>query len=378
MPLFGNGREARPVTPASLPPVRSLLVGLLLSACLAAARPARAFDLVFTIVNPGAFTANQLSILNAALAQAEAMWESVLLGYQPGIVIGQVPISVNPVTSGLAAANYSSLTTQGGFTLATSGFININTLEIENFANWQGDEPNGLNFIDELMAHEVGHVLGIGTLWSTNGLYAFDYRYTGAHGLAAYRAEFDPGAAFVPVENAGNPGTPHAHWDQRMRSSSQEGDPGNPWVLDPRVGVVDPYGRDRALELMTGAIDPDFLEPFLSRTTVESMRDLGYRVAPFEDFNRDGVVDAADRDILLANMGATGLQIDSLRFGDANRDRRVDHDDFRLWQVAAGVPEPGTLALAAAALLLVAGGRADQRTGARGSSARRPRLPYRW
>ena len=155
------------------------------------------------------------------------------------------------------------------------------------------------------------------------------------------------------MENAGNAGTPNAHWDQLMRSSTLEGDPNNPFALDPRVGVTDQYGRDRGLELMTGAIDPDFLEPFLSRFTVESMRDLGYAVAAFEDFNSDGAVNGADLTILQTNMGAAGLQIDSLRFGDANRDRRVDAEDLRLWRVAAGVPEPGALALAAIALLAV-------------------------
>jgi MYXO-CTERM domain-containing protein len=45
-------------------------------------------------------------------------------------------------------------------------------------------------------------------------------------------------------------------------------------------------------------------------------------------------------------MGMTGLQIDSMRFGDANRDRKVDMADLLLWQQAAGVPEPGSGMLA--------------------------------
>ena len=110
------------------------------------------------------------------------------------------------------------------------GFVNININEIENFANWQGVNANGRNYIDELLAHEVGHVLGIGTLWVTNGLYSTNsFHYTGVSGLAAYQAEFNQVDAFIPVENAGNPGTPNAHWDQLMRSSPQEGNPSNPW-----------------------------------------------------------------------------------------------------------------------------------------------------
>ncbi len=31
---------------------------------------------------------------------------------------------------------------------------------------------------------------------------------------------------------------------------------------------------------MTGALDPDYGEPFLSRTTVQSLRDIGFAVVP--------------------------------------------------------------------------------------------------
>lgn len=331
---------------------RRLRFSLALLATLATCRAGWALDLQFTIASPGTFSANQLTILNDALARVERMWETALIGYQPGIAIASVPVTVQPSFSGLASASYSGSTLQGGFTLATSGFININVNEIENFANWQGvttgpclKPPTNLNYIDELLAHETGHVLGIGTLWASNGVYNFgSHQYSGAHGLAAYQAEFDAAATFVPVEDAGNAGTPDAHWDQLMRSSPQEGDPNAPWCLDPRVGVLDPFGRDRAYELMTGAIDPDHGQPFLSRFTVESMRDMGYLVAQFEDFNGDGAVNFADRDVLLANLGATGLETDSLAYGDADRDRDVDDADLTLWRTAAGVPEPSSSA----------------------------------
>jgi hypothetical protein len=315
--------------------------------------PARAFDLVFSISSPEQFTPNQLAIVSTALGQVEAMWEHMITGYQPGINIAQVPISVVATNSGLASASFSGTTVQGGFTLSTSGFININTLEIENFANWQGSGANGLNFIDELLAHETGHVLGIGTQWINNHVYQFNtFQYTGQHGAAAYQAEFNDSILYAPVENAGNSGTPNAHWDQLMRSSPQEGNPSDPWSLDPRVGVLDRWGRDRGLELMTGAIDPDFREPYIARFTVQSMRDLGYAVTEFEDFNGDGMINVADRAIVLANQGLTALQIDSMRFGDADRDRDVDMADFEMWQAAMGVPEPGGAALAAAAALV--------------------------
>jgi len=244
--------------------------------CGSPATPGRAFSLHWYLANPAAFTPAQRGIVEPALASAAALWERHVTGYQPGISLTGLTIAVYGQTTGFASAQISGSVEQGGFRLSTGGRVNVNVTVLEPFANYQG---TGLNVIDELMAHEMGHVLGIGPLWGSNGLYVpGSGRYTGRYGLAAYRAEFDPAAEFVPVELAGSPGTPDYHWDQRMRSSSQEGNPADPFSLDPRTGIVDALGRDLGLELMTGAIDPDFGEPFLSRTTVQSLRDLGFTV----------------------------------------------------------------------------------------------------
>ena len=241
---------------------------------------ASAFDLDITIDDPGGYTPNQLDILTDAVAEAQALWEGLITGYEPGITIPSVPITIRRTSSGLASANFSSTTTQGGFRLATSGQINLNANEIETFASWPREDAGfGLNFIDDLIAHEIGHVLGIGTLWTSNGVYVNNsFQYTGEHGLAAYRAEFDPDAAFIPVESGGGAGSANSHWNQRFRSDPVEGDPSDPFALTPETGLLDPLGRDLAFELLTGALDPDFGEPFLSNFTVQSLRDLGYTV----------------------------------------------------------------------------------------------------
>jgi hypothetical protein len=77
------------------------------------------------------------------------------------------------------------------------------------------------------------------------------------------------------------------------------------------------------------------------------MRDLGYTVAAFEDFNGDGAVGGADLGVWKGSFGATGLAIDSVALGDADRDRAVSGRDFLLWQrrfagseSAVGVAEP--------------------------------------
>jgi PEP-CTERM motif len=254
------------------------VVACLCGLAVSPASQAAPFSVTLTIANPQAFTPNQLQIVQQAAAQAELLWENVITGYQPGISLTGISASITGTTSGFASANYTGTTLQGGFRLSTGGSIQINTTILEQYANFQG---TGLNVIDELLAHETGHVLGIGTLWEANNAYGFGSgQYTGQYGVAAYRAEFDPNATFVPVELAGDPSTANKHWDQIMRSSVQEGNPNDPYSLSPLLGITDAQGRDFALELMTGAIDPDYGEPFLSNTTVQSLRDLGFAVVP--------------------------------------------------------------------------------------------------
>lgn len=334
--------------------MRNTLYLLLLTISVLHVRPQAAvgLDLVFSIQNPELVTDNQLSLVNTAMHQAEAVWETVLTGYQPGVNLDPVAIGIQFIDDGLLNAIATGPIIQGGFTLSTGGVVQINRFAIDDLSNWQGDQPNGLNFLDELIAHEVAHLLSFGEQWSPNGLYVQDsFQYTGGYGVAAFQKEFGASTNFIPVENHGRLELRNIHWDQIMRSSPEEGDPNDPWVLDPSLGLVDPQGRDLALELMTAAFDPDFLEPFLSRTTVQSFRDLGYTVTEFEDFNGDGLIDTADRDILLTHLGESGLQIDSIRFGDADRDRSITLLDLQLWQAAAGVPEPHSCCMAISCLL---------------------------
>jgi hypothetical protein len=97
-------------------------------------------------------------------------------------------------------------------------------------------------------------------------------------------------------------------------------------------------------------------------------------LAPYADFNVDGRVDRGDLDVLMANMGKRAEA--SFEQGDTDGDGDVDGNDFLAWQreigeatplsafaddsmaeasfiSAAAVPEPTTLAAAAAAALFV-------------------------
>ena len=107
---------------------------------------------------------------------------------------------------------------------------------------------------DEIVVHEMGHVLGIGTLWSyyrslLTGAGGPDPRYVGAAAVAEYQT-LGGAEADIPIEASGGPGTNDSHW---------------------RESVFDD-------ELMTGYIDAGS-NP-LSMISIASMADLGYRIDP--------------------------------------------------------------------------------------------------
>ena len=110
-----------------------------------------------------------------------------------------------------------------------------------------------------VIQHEMGHVLGFGTMWQTDSLLANpsgcdstqDPHFVGVQGLA----EFDRigggsyvASAKVPVENHGSPGTCDSHWRESVFKN----------------------------ELMTGFLNIGS-NP-LSAETVASLGDLGYQV----------------------------------------------------------------------------------------------------
>ncbi len=118
-------------------------------------------------------------------------------------------------------------------------------------------DVDDLDFLDELdlfedvIVHEMGHVLGVGTLWNFNRMLRqgpntnpfFAGKFANIHWNA------EGGLNELPIENMGGPGTRLSHW------------------------------RESALnnELMTGFINLG--ENPLSRITAGSLRDLGYGTA---------------------------------------------------------------------------------------------------
>jgi hypothetical protein len=103
--------------------------------------------------------------------------------------------------------------------------------------------------IDDVVLHEIGHVLGIGTLWPDKNLIqgrgTDDPGFLGANAISAYRT-MGGQLATVPVENTGGEGTRDGHWRESVFTH----------------------------ELMTGWVSSSS-NP-LSALTIGSLIDLGY------------------------------------------------------------------------------------------------------
>jgi hypothetical protein len=142
------------------------------------------------------------------------------------------------------------------------------------------------NQLGNVILHEMGHVLGIGSLWEDFNLLQnlssagspLDTYYTGAGGLLGFDAiggtTYTRGQK-VPVENTGGPGTVNSHWRESVLAN----------------------------ELMTGFLNSGS-NP-LSVLTVRSLTDMGYQVA----------VSAADPFSLTLSLQA-GVGTKALRLHD--------------------------------------------------------------
>lgn len=223
------------------------------------------------------FSGTPTSSQIASFQNAEAYWESRILGYRdPGLaaymndIVGPVVINANFVAidgpgNTLASAGATNIVATGGYSgvtpsssnviVTTAGDMNFDTADVAAL------EVGG-NF-DTVVIHEMAHVLGFSPFFwdfvaATDGS-GSDTSYTGGFGLSAYQAEFDPFATFVPVENEGGGGTAYAHWDEQLFAS-----------YDPLAPVAGTTGNP---ELMTGYLDAP---TYTSMTTIASFEDLGY------------------------------------------------------------------------------------------------------
>lgn len=194
-------------------------------------------------------TASQQAIFE----QAAARWERVITGDLANatyngvtvddLLINASSVSIDGVNGVLGQAGPDRF--RSGSMLPYHGTMQFDSADLAAM------EANGT--LLGVVAHEIGHVLGIGTLWDSKGLLVgagtSNVRFTGAQATAAYNAIFGRSETGVPVESDGGSGTADAHWDETLFGS----------------------------ELMTGYVGPSSTMP-LSRITVGSLADIGYTV----------------------------------------------------------------------------------------------------
>src|SRR5690606_12211175 len=143
---------------------RWLCLALVASGCLVAREAAAQFQI--NLVYDATVTPAQKEIFQLAANT----WESYILGYQPGISITGLTINAStptlvapPGTGSLGLANATAWVNQGGYRLTTAGFMQFDSENV--------DQLMAQGWFDEVVIHEMGHVIGIGINWVSNGVY---------------------------------------------------------------------------------------------------------------------------------------------------------------------------------------------------------------
>jgi hypothetical protein len=193
-------------------------------------------------------TASQQAIFQ----QAAARWSQVITGDLPNvtyrgaavddILINASAISIDGVNGILGQAGPDAF--RSGSDLPYHGIMQFDSADLASM------ERSGLLY--SVVIHEMGHVLGVGTLWQDLGLLSgagSNPIFTGASATAAYNQIFGTSARGVPVENSGGSGTALGHWRESILTN----------------------------ELMTGWVNGSSTLP-LSRITIGSLADIGYTV----------------------------------------------------------------------------------------------------
>jgi hypothetical protein len=182
--------------------------------------------------------------------RAAARWAEVIIGELPdatyGVLVDDLLIDASVVaidgpkgTLGQAAPDKL----RGGSYLPYHGWMQFDSADLAEMADGS---------LYAVALHEMGHVLGVGSIWSYFGLLAgagtSNPRFIGTQATAEYNNIFGTSATGVPVENTGGSGTRDSHWRESV------------------------FGN----ELMTGYLNSGS-NP-LSRVTVASLADMGYQV----------------------------------------------------------------------------------------------------
>ena len=208
-----------------------------------------------------------------AFADAEERWESLVTGDLPDLDLAAAagdcgessPEIDETIDDVVILASVEAIDGPGAI-LAQAGPCYIRrpgALTILGLMRFDEDDLESIEadgLLPDVILHEMGHVLGFGTIWSDPEIDllaesaadgGIDPHFTGAQAIAAFDAAGGTtytGGAKVPVEDAGGAGTQDSHWRESVFDS----------------------------ELMTGFVNLG--QNPLSRVTVASLNDMGYSV----------------------------------------------------------------------------------------------------
>ena len=180
--------------------------------------------------------------------EAAARWSQIIIGDLPNVgTIDDLLISASVITIDgaggiLGQASPTALRGNGG--LPYRGFMNFDSADLRGMLD--------RGTLSSVILHEMGHVLGLGSLWRSGNFVSNSdpYQYIGPYGLEAYKSvSGNSSASYVPLETTGGRGTAGGHWSESLFNS----------------------------ELMTGYAE-NYPPMPISIVTVGALQDLGYTV----------------------------------------------------------------------------------------------------
>lgn len=189
----------------------------------------------------------------------------------PGHILGQAgPTHLRPAGAGDAAF------------IPAKGIMSFDSADLEAM------EQRGT--LSDVITHEMGHVLGIGTIWTRkellNGFGTSNPIFVGERASEEFGTLRGSGPTPVPVENTGGTGTANSHWRETVFRN----------------------------ELMTGFVG-DAGNP-LSRMTVASLADCGYVVnmEAAEPYELPNLVELAEGGLLTPHVAPidTGIMLPNI------------------------------------------------------------------
>jgi Ca2+-binding RTX toxin-like protein len=227
---------------------------------------------------------NLTSSQKAIFTQVANRWQEIITGDLPDVIteIGLVDDIAIDITAPFidGAGNGKNILGQGGPSLLRTGSFlpSRGTMEFDSYDIGVLESNGQLN---EVILHEMGHVLGIGTIWQELGLLTgkgtSNPQYIGTKAVTEYNAIFGLNVSSIPVESTGGQGTADAHWRESVLGN----------------------------ELMTGFLNSGIENP-LSRITVASLADLGYQV----NLNIADTYNPPNDNILAQQTLNTGMSLD--------------------------------------------------------------------